>query len=287
MSTGNFSIRDALYEAPGPKTKKSMIIATAISLAVLCWLLFLVIRQFYITGQLGAKYWNFFTTYATWRFLLRGLSGTLKVAVAAGIITLIAGMLLMLGRIGKSRAMRILSTILIEFTRGVPTLLFIYFFLLTAPQFGLKLSAFWKITAPVAISAAGVVAETLRSGVNAVPKGQTEAALSLGMRDGHVFFKIVFPQAFRYVIPALISELVIVLKDTTFAYVVNYADLMQNSRVLISNHDALLSVYLVTALIYIVINFLLNKISVALAGRNGIPQSVIRQSQEGTDNYGK
>lgn len=196
-------------------------------------------------------------------------------------------MLLMLGRIGKSRAMRILSTILIEFTRGVPTLLFIYFFLLTAPQFGLKLSAFWKITAPVAISAAGVVAETLRSGVNAVPKGQTEAALSLGMRDGHVFFKIVFPQAFRYVIPALISELVIVLKDTTFAYVVNYADLMQNSRVLISNHDALLSVYLVTALIYIVINFLLNKISVALAGRNGIPQSVIRQSQEGTDNYGK
>ncbi len=102
-----------------------------------------------------------------------------------------------------------------------------------------------------------MVAEVLRSGVNAVPKGQTEAAVALGMRSVTVFTKIVFPQAFRYVIPSLISELVIVLKDTTFAYVVSYADLMQNARVLISNYDALLSVYLVVALIYILINLFL------------------------------
>lgn len=101
-----------------------------------------------------------------------------------------------------------------------------------------------------------------------MPKGQTEAAVSLGMRSGSVFFKIVFPQGFRYVIPALISEIVIVLKDTTFAYVVNYADLMQNAKVLISNYDALLSVYLVAAVIYILINYLLNKLSVAVAGRS-------------------
>ena len=117
------------------------------------------------------------------------------------------------------------------------------------------------------VSAAGVVAEVLRSGVNAVPKGQTEAAVALGMRSVTVFTKIVFPQAFRYVIPSLISELVIVLKDTTFAYVVSYADLMQNARVLISNYDALLSVYLVVALIYILINYLLNQASVAVAKR--------------------
>ena len=107
----------------------------------------------------------------------------------------------------------------------------------------------------------------LRSGVNAVPRGQTEAALSLGMTGGSVFFKIVFPQALRYVVPALISELVIVLKDTTFAYVVNYPDLMQNARVLISNYDALLSVYLVAAVIYILINYALNKLAAAVARR--------------------
>ena len=112
-----------------------------------------------------------------------------------------------------------------------------------------------------------MTAETLRSGVNAVPKGQREAAISLGMRDHTVFLKIIFPQAFRIVIPGLISELVIVLKDTTFAYVVSYADLMQNARVMISNYDALLSVYLVVAVIYILINYGLNKLSVYLANR--------------------
>ena len=268
MSAANASIRDILYEAPGPKTRKRIAIATVASLVALAVLLVVIIRQFYITGQLDAKYWSIFTRYTTWRFLGRGLAGTIEVALMSSVVTFAGGLVLMLGRISRSRVLRGISTVLIEITRGIPTLLFIYFFFLLAPQFGLKLPAFWKITLPVSISAAGVVAEVLRSGVNAVPKGQTEAAVSLGMRSGSVFFKIVFPQGFRYVIPALIAEIVIVLKDTTFAYVVNYADLMQNAKVLISNYDALLSVYLVAAVIYILINFLLNKLSVAIAKRS-------------------
>lgn len=276
MSTVNTSIRDVLYETPGPKARRRIAVASAVSIVLFAALLFLIIRQFYITGQLDAKYWGFFTKYATWRFLCRGLTGTLKAALAAGLIAFLAGLLLMLGRISGSRPVQGISAILIEFSRGVPTLLFIYFFFLIAPQLGLKLSAFWKISLPVAISASGVVAEVLRSGVNAVPKGQTEAALSLGMLKGSVFFRIVFPQALRYVVPALISELVIVLKDTTFAYVVNYPDLMQNARVLISNHDALLSVYLVVAVIYIIINYILNKVSVAIARRRDISAVIIQ-----------
>ena len=85
------------------------------------------------------------------------------------------------------------------------------------------------------------------------------------MRETSIFLKVVFPQAIRYVIPALISELVIVVKDTTFAYVVNFPDLMQNAKVLISNYDAMLSVYLVVAVIYILINFLLNRLSDTIA----------------------
>lgn len=270
MSTANVSIRDIIYEPPGPKARRRIGIATVVSLVVIVVLIILIIRQFYVAGQLSAKYWSLFTRYTTWRFLGRGLVGTIKVAIMAGVVAFAAGLLMMLGRISKFRILRGISITLIEITRGIPTLLFIYFFFLLAPQFGLKLPAFWKITLPVAISAAGVVAEVLRSGVNAVPKGQSEAAVSLGMRSGSVFFKIVFPQAFRYVIPALISELVIVLKDTTFAYVVNYADLMQNAKVLISNYDALLSVYLVVAVIYILINYLLNKLSVAVARRTKV-----------------
>ncbi len=277
MSTRNTSIRDALYETAGPKTRRRIVIGTVISLIALAALAAVVIRQFYISGQLDARYWSFFAQPTTWAFLGRGLVGTVEVALASGVIAFAAGLLLMLGRIGRGKIVKGVSAALIEFSRGVPTLLFIYFFFLIAPQFGLKLPAFWKISVPVAISAAGVVAEVLRSGVNAVPKGQTEAALSLGMRDGQVFFKIVFPQALRYVVPALISELVIVLKDTTFAYVVNYSDLMQNARVLISNYDALLPVYLVTALIYILINYLLNRAATAAAQRRDVCAGTARQ----------
>ena len=264
MSAANVTIRDALYEAPGPKTKKRIVIFTAVSLVALAALIFLIIRQFYITGQLNEKYWSLFTRFTTWKFLAEGLVGTLQVALVSSVVAFVIAFLLMVGRINRNKIVSWISTALIELSRGIPTLLFIYFFFLVAPQLGLKLPTFWKISLPVALSAAGVVAEVLRSGVNAVPKGQTEAAVALGMRSVTVFTKIVFPQAFRYVIPSLISELVIVLKDTTFAYVVSYADLMQNARVLISNYDALLSVYLVVALIYILINYLLNQASVAV-----------------------
>lgn len=267
MKNANSDIRRALYEAPGPRARRRIVIATVLSLAAIAVLAALILRRFYVTGQLDRRYWSLFTRASTWRFLGEGLWGTLKAAAAAGAVAYLFGLALMLLRLSGTRALRWIGAALTELSRGIPTLLFIYFFFLVAPKVGLKLPTFWKIALPVAISASGTVAEVLRSGVNAVPKGQTEAAVSLGMRHSAVFFKIVFPQGFRFVLPALISELVIVLKDTTFAYVVSYADLMQNARVLISNYDALLSVYLVVALIYILINYLLNRLSVFAANR--------------------
>ncbi len=266
MNAGHVSIKDVLYEEPGPKLKKRIKAVTAMSTALIILLFALMVHRFYITGQLDGKYWFFFGRLSTWRFLFRGLIGTVEVALTSGVLAFILGFILMTGRISGKKAAVKICTALIEFTRGVPTLLFVYFFFLVAPQFGLKLASFWKITLPVALSACGVVAEVLRSGVNAVPKGQREAALSLGMVERKVFLKIVFPQAFRYVIPALLSELVIVVKDTTFAYVVNFPDLMQNASVLISNYDAMLSVYLLAAVIYIIINYLLNKAAAYYAG---------------------
>lgn len=262
-----YSIRDSLFEAPGPKAKRRIAVVTAVSLVGIAAALYLLVHRFYAAGQLQAKYWSFFLKPTTWQFIGKGLFSTLAAALGAMVVSFVLAMLLMLGRISTVTPLRWICTALIEITRGIPTLLFIYFFLLAAPQFGLRLNTYWKVALPVAISACGVVAEVLRSGVQAVPKGQREAALSLGMQQSHVFAKIIFPQAFRYVIPSLIAELVIVLKDTTFAYVVNYADLMQNAKVLISNYDALVSVYFVTAIIYILINYLLNKISVFAARR--------------------
>lgn len=259
------SIRDFLYESPGPKTRRWTGIATALVLVLLVGLLIAVIRQFYVTGQLSGRYWAFFGRLTTWRFLGQGLLTTVEAALTGSVISFSLGFLLMRGRMRKNPIVRAISTGIIEFTRGVPTLLFIYFFFLVVPQSGIKLSAFWKITLPCAISACGVVAEALRGGVNAVPKGQREAAFSLGYRETLLFYRIIFPQAIRFVIPSLIAELVIVLKDTTFASIVSCADLMQNAKVLISNYDALLSIYLVVAVIYILINYLLNKLSDRIA----------------------
>ena len=131
---------------------------------------------------------------------------------------------------------------------------------------------------PISLTASGVLAEVFRAGVNAVPAGQREAALSIGMSEGKVMRKIILPQAVRFVIPSLISQLVVVVKDTTVAYVVSYPDMLQNARVLITNYDALVSTYFVVAIIYILINFAINQASIYVARRSGT--RVISRNQE-------
>lgn len=271
MSAQAHSMRDALYEAPGPRTKRLTLIGTAISVVLVAIGLGLVVRQFYITGQLDAKYWSFFTKWSTWRYLLNGFIGTTKVAVVAAAISLVLGVVLMLGRTSKIKPLVIVCRIIIDFFRGVPSLLLIYFFYLVLPLYGVRLSAFWMIALPVSLAASGVLAEVFRAGVNAVPKGQTEAALSIGLTPGKTMFKIILPQALRIVVPSLISQLVVVVKDTTVAYVVSYPDLMQNARVLITTHDAVVSVYLVVAVIYILVNYAINQLSITMARRSGNP----------------
>ena len=264
------TIRDALYEAPGPKTHRAMVIGTAISAAAVAALVALIAYRFYVTGQFAPRYWSFFGQLSTWVFLLRGFEGTVQVAFAAGVIALVLGLVLMLGRTSGIAPVAAVCRVVTDFFRGVPSLLFIYFFFLVVPQYGIKMPAFWMITLPVALAASGVLAEVFRAGVNAVPRGQVEAALSLGLSPFKTTFKIVLPQAVRYVIPTLISQLVVVVKDTTVAYVVSYPDLLQNARVLITNYDALVSVYFTIAIIYIILNYLIHRASLAVSRRLGV-----------------
>jgi glutamate transport system permease protein len=262
-------MRDALYEEPGPRTRRRMHVATAVALLVVAAGLFMILRQFYITGQLDAKYWSFFTAFTTWTFMAQGLIDTLMAALSAGVLALLLGCVLMLGRISIHKPVALVSRIVIDFFRGIPSLLLIYFFFLVVPQYGIKLSSFWMIVLPVTFTASGVLAEVLRAGVNAVPRGQWEAAYSLGMRRTRILIKIILPQALRIVIPSLVSQLVVVVKDTTLGYVVSYPDLLQNARVLITNYDALVSTYFVVAVVYILINYAINQFSVWLARREG------------------
>lgn len=264
------SMRDALYEEPGPRTRRRIVVGTVLSALLVIAGVAAIIRQFYVTGQLAPRYWSFFLEWTTWRFLLQGLLGTVEVAITAGVIALVLGLLLMLGRTSGVAPLSVVCRVVTDFFRGVPSLLLIYFFFFVPAQLGLKMPSFWMLALPVALAASGVLAEVFRAGVNAVPKGQVEAAVSIGLSPAKTMFKIVLPQAVRYVIPSLIAQLVVVVKDTTVAYVVSYPDLMQNARVLITSYDALVSMYLVVAVIYILINYLINKASVYVANRTGV-----------------
>ena len=113
MRDARVSIRDALYEKPGPKTRRYIAIGTVFSLAALAVILYCVIRQFYRTGQLDERYWSFLMRGTTWKFLGKGLAGTLEAALAAGLVALALGFLMMVGRISSNRILSGISTALI------------------------------------------------------------------------------------------------------------------------------------------------------------------------------
>jgi len=255
------SLEDILFGAPGPRVQTVTRAVSAIAAAMLLLLAAGIAWRFHSAGQLDARLWKFFAWPTTWAFLAKGLLGTMASAAMAAVIALALGLVLMAGRLARTRLVRWPSIAVIEFLRGTPTLLLIYVCFLVLPAAGLKLSTYWMLTLPIGLSTAAVVAEVYRAGVLAVPRGQTDAARSLGMTSVQAFFFVVFPQAFRYIVPALVAQLVIVVKDTTFGYVVTYGELMQNAKVLIANYRTLVPVYLVVALLYCLVNYAISRAS--------------------------
>ena len=267
------SAEEALFENPDTRTRTFIRIGTIIAALALLGLIAAIVLRFYHAGQLQSRYWEFFGWFTTWKFLFSGLVGTLASAGMAGMIALTVGLVFMAGRLSKVGPIRWVAVALIEFFRGVPSLLLIYFCFLVLPPLGFKMSSYWMVTLPIGLNTAAVVAEVYRSGVLAVPRGQSEAAASLALNGWQVFFDVVFPQAIRYVVPSLLAQLVIVVKDTTFGYVVTYGELMQNAKVLVANYNSLVPVYLVVAVIYCGLNYALSKASRALNRRLREPAS--------------
>ena len=255
------SLEDILFGAPSPQARKITQVVSLIAAAGLIALAAGVVWRFHSAGQLEARFWEFFAWPTTWAFLAKGLLGTLASSAMAAVIALSLGLVLLAGRLARPRIVRWPSIAVIEFLRGTPTLLLIYVCFLVLPAAGIKLGTYWMLTLPIGLSTAAVVAEVYRAGVLAVPRGQTDAARSLGLTEVQVFRLVVFPQALRYIVPALVAQLVIVVKDTTFGYIVTYGELMQNAKVLIANYHALVPVYLVVAVLYCLVNYAISRAS--------------------------
>lgn len=199
-------------------------------------------------------------------FLLQGLGLTLYISFVAIVLSTVFGTILAVMRNGKNPILRILASIYIEFVRNVPNLLWIFIIFLV---FQVKSVPAGIISFTVFTSAA--LAEIIRGGLNAVDHGQTEAGLSQGFTTFQIFTIIVFPQAIRKMLPAIISQFVTVIKDTSFLYsVIALQELFGKSQILMGRYfepEQVFTLYSLVALTYFVINFIISSLSRRLAKR--------------------
>ncbi|MEX2784338.1 amino acid ABC transporter permease [Streptococcus sp. H49] len=199
-------------------------------------------------------------------FILQGLGLTLYISFISIVLSTLIGTLLAVMRNGKNRLLRLISSVYIEFVRNVPNLLWIFIIFLV----------FQMKSTPAGITAFTVftsvaLAEIIRGGLNGVDNGQTEAGLSQGMTNFQVFVYIIFPQAFRKMLPAIISQFVTVIKDTSLLYsVIAIQELFGKSQILMGRYfeaSQVFTLYALIAGIYFIINFTISAFSRRLAKR--------------------
>ena len=258
-----------LFDEPGPRGRARIRLWTVVALVVLAGLLALALWQFGRSGQLGRSRWAPFLSPDYIAFLGAGLRGTLVATALGAVFSFPLGVVLALGRLSSTRPVRWAATAYVELFRGVPLLLLIYAFLLALPRFGINLPILAKLVVPIVLVNTAVIAEIVRAGVKAVDHGQAEAAAALGLRDGATIRLVVLPQAVRLVVPALVTQLVALLKDSTLGYVVSYPELMKQGNNLTVYTHLLVQTYLIVAVIYVVANLLLSRLATYLEGRLG------------------
>lgn len=255
---------DLMFDAPGPQGVRRARIAGIVSSLILIALVWLVLQRFYDVGGLAADKWQVFTTPGVRDLLTTALLGTLKAAASAGILALALGTFLALLRMSSSRIVRGIVTAYVEVTRSLPTLLVLYFTVLFLPYWGLRIPVYWQLVIALVITNAALISELLRASLLSVPKGQTEATLSLGLTRPRALQLIVLPQAFRAASPALIAQLVYLLKGTTLGYVISYEELLFNSRVIGEYTENLLQAFIVAIAIFLIVNLALSRGAVLL-----------------------
>jgi glutamate transport system permease protein len=243
-----------LYDVPGPRTRRKIVVWSVISGLVLAGLAGLGLWQFAKHGQFDADRWAPFTQWPIWEYLLVGLLGTLEAAAYVSVLSAVAGIFLALGRLSHVRVVRWLATGYIEIARTLPVLLMIYVTLFALPGVGVNLPLLWKLVLPLTVANAAAFAEIFRAGILSLPRGQSEAALSLGLTRAQSMRFVVLPQAVRHVTPSLVSQLVSLLKDTSLGYVVALTELLYRAQVLSAYNHLLVQTFLVVTFVYLVCN---------------------------------
>ncbi|MER5968735.1 amino acid ABC transporter permease [Streptomyces sp. NPDC002055] len=220
-----------LYDAPGPKAILRNRIYAVVGTTVVLALIAISVLRLYDKGQLAPEMWDIFNYAGVRQGILDSLLATLKAFAIAAVLSLVLGVLLAVARLSEHKPIRWAATTFIELFRSIPLLITIY-----ALWVGfLTNQSMWALALGLTIYNGCVQAEVLRAGINSVPKGQSEAAYALGMSKTQVMMTVLVPQGVRAMLPTIVSQLVVTLKDTSLGYIILYPELLQKARLLASN----------------------------------------------------
>jgi glutamate transport system permease protein len=260
-----------LYDAAGPRALVRDRIISVLTLLGAVAIVAVVIAKLNAKGQLSAEKWKPFATADLWRtYILPGAEGTLTAAALSIALALALGLVLGVGRLSSSRPMRWVSGTVVEFFRAVPVLImmiFAYFLFALYDVFPSKQLALAGVVTGLTLYNAAVIAEIVRAGVNALPRGQAEAASALGLRPGQTMRLILLPQAITAMLPALVSQLVVVLKDTAIGYQITFVEMVRQGTVIGSQYGNYVPALMVIAALMIAVNVTLSWVAVRLERR--------------------
>lgn len=254
-----------LFDYPGPKALRTNRILTVVGILGVLALLALVAKKMGDASQLDPAMWLVFLNPEAWTaYLIPGLIGTLMATVFSVFLAGIFGVLFGAGRLSHSAWVRRPSGVVVEFFRAVPVLIMMYFFkylLVWGGWFDSAFNPLIAVTLALTLYNGSVIAELVRSGVHALPKGQHEAGLSLGLTQGQTLRLIQLPQSLVAMLPALIAQLVVVLKDSALGVAITYQDLVFWSKTLGSAYANTVPAYIVAAALFIALNYAVTKLA--------------------------
>ena len=255
-----------LFDIPGPKARARIRIGTVIGGLLILGLIAFVLIRLGRNGQLDPQRWAVLFDPRTGvpQTLYRTLVNTLQVAAVGMVLATTLGLMLAVGRLSDHRVVRGLAGLYIEFFRAIPLLVVIFALYFLLPKYGVRPSPFQALAGGLILYNSAVLAEIFRAGILSIDKGQREAAYGIGMRKSQVMALVLLPQATRRMLPVLIAQLVVLLKDSSLGFIIGYFELLRGARSLVEfftprfGNEYTFQLYVAAGLIYIVINVLLS-----------------------------
>ena len=260
-----------LFDAPGPRARVRNRVFNAVTALVIALVIWVVYSQLDAKGQLTAAKWEPFLTANLWKtYILPGAQGTLIAAAVSIVLALALGFLLGVGRLSAHPAIRWPCSVVGEFFRAVPVLImmiFAYFLYADYDMFPSKHLALAGVITGLTLYNGAVIAEVVRAGINALPRGQSEAASALGLSWGQTMRSILLPQAVTSMLPVLISQMVVVLKDTAIGYQITFLEMVRQGTQVGAAYGNYVPALIVVAALMISVNFTLSWFATWLEGR--------------------